>query len=96
MITHPDRSIRKRVSNYLSSNKDFRVPMTKQRGSFVIVESKSTESPAFLLMGLSEMFHAIGVRVDWNDKDNYLDIESEGSEDPNSIIKSIDNFDILN
>lgn len=104
MVSHPELEVRNRVRNYLNTEKGFRIPLTREVGSRALIYEKPNKSKQFMQMGLCEMYHSIGVHVDWGHEDNeggtmeeYIrNINDESNnEDNNDIIKSLDSFDFL-
>jgi hypothetical protein len=107
MVTHDDADVRKRVRQYLKATKQFVVPGSIHVGSRRILEAKPIESIEFMDMGLCEMFHSIGVHVDWNSPENEggssyeppTTVELEPPKVNGSVMKSLDggvNYKIIN
>jgi len=100
MVTHPDINIRRIVYSYLTKEKEFTVPASNNVGDSRIIVKKPCENVQFMEMGLCEMFHAIGVHVDWGNPDNTGGSTMEPEVDKQvTVIKSLDDeksFEIIN
>lgn len=97
MVTHPDINIRRRVHSYLISVKEFTVPGSNNIGDRRLLVKKPCENVQLMEMGLCEMFHNIGVHVDWGNPDNTSGSKQQ-VEQP-SVLKSIisdESFEIIN
>lgn len=100
MVTHPNMKVRQAVRKYLMTERPFIMSFSKKKGSRTIVYETANNSVHLMEMGLSEMFHNIGVHVDWGDKDNEGSSMGEykqanQTEDANAIIKSLDSYDFI-
>ena len=99
MVTHPNELVRRGVRKYLTTKREFTVPVYNDpniRGDRSIVELTPNEDTQSMKLALSEMAHHIGVHVNWGHEENIL-----GEPDPNAgadkpILKSINEFDIIN
>lgn len=77
MVTNPTDKIRWAVHRYLTTERDFHLPGSNEVGDRKIIQGIPTDSTGLLELSLCEMFHTIGVHVDWGDPSNTGDYEAE-------------------
>ncbi len=68
VVSHPSSEVRTRVYKYLTNEREVKLSNSDKVGDFVLAKIVPTDNQGFLEISLCEMFHNIGVHVDWSDK----------------------------
>lgn len=68
VVSHPSSDIRTKVYKFLTTEREVRVPMSDNMGDFQDFTIIPSDNQGYLEITLCEMYHRIGVHVDWTDK----------------------------
>lgn len=68
VVDHPSSDIRTKVYKYLVTEREITLSASHEVGDYMKHKIVPKENIGFLELSLCEMYHTIGVHVDWTDK----------------------------
>lgn len=72
LVSFSNEQIRRKIYKYLTTEREFILPASSEIGDYMKHITVPTENLGFFELSLCEMYHSIGVHVDWSDRGEKL------------------------